>query len=301
MNLLHAWKTLIEAGQPLDASLELSPTEDAIADLLTYAWEHERLRTTHPWELDPAECRELDRRFGYTPPGTWSRLAGLAAGADVLHATMEGFMPVPTLDEFRGAPADAWRRRMLESFTRRLIPPAAAAALYVALEVHPVWGLRLGRQVGAFSSPTEPGPVGAALGKVDELVFGTIATLIATLRGLRNDRRYPIDALGDVLWAAALGARGVTHPDDQLEPVFPPTFVAPSDADERRMLTTRMSIVDIFDYVLVPAGVGRRDDAGFFRVDPAALLDVGVGSYDVPQQESWLSRLLWGEGSRRAC
>jgi len=129
VNLLHAWKTLIESGQPVETTPEPTPPTAAMAHLVAHAWECDVLRTTHPWELDPAVCRELDKRYGYTPAGTWSRLAGLAAGADVLHATTEGFVALPSPADFAAVDPDVWRRRMLEAFTKRLIPPAAAAAL----------------------------------------------------------------------------------------------------------------------------------------------------------------------------
>ncbi len=291
MDLYQAWKSLNDSADSRAVPIPADPVE-ALVDLLTFAHERPRLDTVHPWELAPRVARELHERCGYTPVGSWANLVGLAAGAGAFHAAGDGFVPMMS-------PTDVVRtrerasQRLVEAFTCRLIPPMAAAALYVALEVHPVWGLRLGRHVGAMDGDTEQTE---SLLHVEELVFGTIATLVAILRGLRRDRRYPVEALATVLEAIVAQIRDECLPADSDE--FPPVAFPDGDGG-RRAYSMKLSTDDLLDYVLVPAGVARRDDTGWFAVEPSRLLGIRVGPYSMDEQEGWLSQLLWG--TRRAC
>ena len=286
MNLLHAWKSLIESGRSLDEPLCVSDVDRAIRDLTVHARERGLLRTAHPWELDPAECRELHERFGYTPAGTWARLAGLAAGADILQATSGGFVCVAPIS----ATFEGLETRLVESFTRRLIPPAAAAALYIALEVHPMWGLRLGREVGVSPAYPNDDYDPRVMQRVEEIVFGTISALLAALRGLPNDRRYPLDALGDVLFHATSGARTIVTPPTH--PEFPPAYQEPPAPEERRVVTTSMAIADLFDHVLVRAQI----DGSEYWLD-GTLPPVAAPSA-TPRGRTWISTPLPKSPSR---
>ena len=207
MSLLQAHQKLLESGRPRGAEPDIVAPSRALVDLVRFADDGHTLASIHPWELAPRVSRELEDRFGYTPPGGWARLTGLAAGAGIVHATPDRFVVLATADWIEGQP-HRFCTRMVEAFTKRLIPPAAAAALYVALDVHPLWGLELGRDVGACQHPHGPSPgAKTALPVVRELVFGTLTGLVTSLRCVEADLRYPADVLGDVLWESAVSAR----------------------------------------------------------------------------------------------
>ncbi len=294
MSLLNAHQTLLAAGRPRGDDFTLTPPAEALQQLVEFADHHGRLDASQPWELAPWICRQLEDESPRTPAGGWSKLAGLAAGAGILHATADGFVPVATTSWIRNEP-DGFRRRMVEAFTARLIPPAAAAALYVALDVHPMWGLELGRDVGATDAPPRGITAGAtsALPVVKELVFGTLTGLLTALRCAEPDMRYPVDALGDVLWSSAVAARRLANAD-AVKHAGLPVFLD-GTVDQRRQLTTRLAISDLLDFVFVPAGVARRDDSGWFAADGDALIDVRIGDWELERQIGW-----WNDALRLA-
>lgn len=288
MSLLNAHQSLLGAARARGRELEPESCVPALIDLLEVAEERDFLPAAHPWELAPAVCRELEDRLGYAPPGGWSRLVGLSAGAGVFHAAAEGFFPLAT-PAWVEAEAASFPTRLVEAFTSRLIPPAAAAALYVALDVHPLWGLELGRDVGAMQAPVSA-PARMALPVVRRLVFGTITGLLVAMRTLDPDALYPVDALGDLLWWAAVRARGLARVSETpLEGL--PIFLDGS-AHERRLLTTRLAVADLLDFVFVPAGVVRRDDAGRFAAQPAPLVRARAGGLDLDDQIRWWAQAL---------
>lgn len=299
MSLLCAHQTLLESGRPRGDELHVEPPGPALVHLIHYVEDGGKLSSAHPWELAPHVCRELEDRLGYTPPGGWSRLAGLAAGAGVLHATTDGFHSIATVQWLLSQP-DGLRPRMVEAFTTRMIPPAAAAALYVALDLHPLWGLELGRDLGACEQPPHGLTPGAetALPVVRDLVFGTLTGLLTALRCVDVDRKYPLDALGEVLWQSVLSARTLACADAQKHAGLP--VFADNGPDERRMLSTRLAIADLLDFVFVPAGVARRDDGGWFAADPDALMNVDAGAWGIDQQVSWWNDALVLQ-RRKAC
>ena len=291
MSLLNAHRALLEAARPPTNPLQLQSPFGALVDLVELADERGLLESAHPWELAPSVCRKLEERSTHQPAGGWARLVGLAAGTGLLEASGDGFVVQMRAEELPGGP-DGTRRELVEAFTTRLIPPAAAAALYVALDVHPLWGLELGREVGSTCVDTGPvtAPSRKALPVVKELVFGTLAGLLTSLRCLNPSARYPVDALGDVLWWSAVRARELAGAD-QFRAIGLPIFGEGSPA-QRRMLTTRLAISDLLDFVFVPAGVARRDDSGWFMADRAALLDVCAGDWDLEQQVGWWNEAL---------
>lgn len=290
MSLLNAHQTLLSSGRPRGDGLTIQPPGAALRAVLRYA-ERDSLDAGQPWELAPHVCRALEDDVGGAPAGGWSKLVGLAAGAGVLHATPNAFIPIAT-EAWISRDSDGFRRRMVEAFTARLIPPAAAAALYVALDVHPMWGLELGRDVGASETPPHGITVGArsALPVVRELVFGTLTGLLTAMRCVEPNRRYPVDALGDVLWWSAISARELAQAD-RVRHAGLPIFMD-GTVDQRRQLTTRLAISDLLDFVFVPAGVARRNDAGWFAVDRDALIDVEIGDWDLERQIGWWNEAL---------
>lgn len=266
----------------------VSPRQ-ALADLVLYARRHGPLPMSNPWELAPRESRRIETELGYAPVGAWNGLLGLAAGTGLFVASEHGFEYTgvdPWLDDSR------CRLALLEAFTCMLSPPIAAAALYVALDVHPMWGLRLGEAVGAIRGEVTRRSdllADGGLASVRTAVFGTLAAFIAALRGLDARQEYPVDALAGLFGccaaAAAARARAEHVVDDRLLPVFV--------HDETEIVGSRMAslaVLDIVDTVFVPAGTLRRYDDGWFCIEPQALSNVTVGPYDVKRQQELFSR-----------
>jgi hypothetical protein len=301
MTLYDAHQTLRGGGTAATTPIQFDTPDAAVDALLRLADREGRLETSHPWELAPRVARSLSETTGFTPPGSWARVAGLAAGSGLLLARPDGFVPLAGPEAV--GDADSFRTRMVEAFTRRLIPPAAAAALYVTLDMHPVWGLRLGREV-ALTTEAPSDDLQRMTDRdvefVKRIVFGTIGGLLAVLRDLEAQRWYPLDQLGDVLWLLARETR------ETLSAAEPPSGVTPifvEDQDEvsRRAIATRVTVADLFDFVFVPAGVARRDDSGRFAIDAAALGTVRAGEMTPQQQEAFFAELAWGASDQEAC
>lgn len=278
---------LLAAGRPND-QLHPTPPVDALMQLLHFAEDGNALTSHQPWELSPAVCRRLEDGTGCTPPGGWSNLIGLSVGAgvfDVRRGLFVARVPSSQLPALIGDGSAA----MVESFTRYLTPPAAAAALYVALDVHPLWGIELGRNVGVIDTHARPLVDATALPRVQDFVFGTLTGLLMSLRCLNSEHRYPVDQLAEVLFQAAQSARamaGVERYSNGL-PIF-----LENAPPQRRLLSTRIAAQDLLDYVFVPAGVCRRDDAGGFTVNCDAIAAVGVGDWDLNAQRGWWAAAL---------
>ena len=293
--LLKAHTALLESARPADDLPRPRPPGEALARLVEFADRGAVLSTDveQKWELEPHVCRQLEDELGPIPSGGWSRVVSLAAGAGVLYVTGDAFVPVAG-PQWIADHEDGFCRRMVEAFTCRLIPPAAAAVLYASLDVKLIWGLEMGRAVGSSepAAPAVTAPGESGLPIVQELIFGTLTGLVTALRCTDVDARYPVDALGNVLWAAACAAS-----DDSgaltARPGGLPVF-GDHGMVARRAMITRPAISDLLDLVFVPAGVVRRDDSGWFVVNPQALADVQIGHWSIAEQIAWWNKAITG-------
>lgn len=324
MHGLHAYLELVENGRPLEQKPQAPPLHEPLMKLLAVAHAEGELGVEGAWRLDSRECRKLEKRHEMSPPGGWASLAGLACGCGVLRARREGFEPELQLAELTHWDDAAARTRLLEAFTRLLVPPATAAGLFILMGLHPAWGLRVAHATHARgrseftgetplnSSGIEPGwrdeslfpQATAAL--IEDAVFTAIAIVVAALRKLSPGERYPVDALGGLVYQASKFARQCV--EEQLDScanggvdggldggLAPFLGDGTEDKSTRNYRTLDFATVDLLDSLLVPAGVARRFDDGTFCLFDGALDGVRVGEMDADAQEVKLTWMLAGE------
>lgn len=185
-----------------------------------------------PWELSTLETDDLDLTLGEsTVPGGWSRLVALAAGTDMLTASGLYFelntgCNMPTCQD------------LVEAFTLKLAPPAAAAAVLVTLGIHFLEGLAIGRYTGISHAGSR---VNTAPPSVT-IVRSFITSIIEALVELDEGVSYSIDALVDVVHCAAKKA----------------TYY-----DLVNYSVVQLAVLDLLDLVFVPAGAAVRDEEHF--------------------------------------
>lgn len=313
MKGLHTYLELVENGRPMEKTPEPPALEVAILQLLEHAYRVDQLPVEGAWRLSSRVSRTLERRHETSPPGGWAALAGLACGSGVLCAMREGFGPELSIEEVAKWSPEHTRRLLLEAFTRLLVPPASAAGLFILLGLHPAWGLRVAHGThaerrseftGRPSENIEPGwrdqtifPERTAE-VVEEAIFSSIAAIVATLRKLSPERRYPVDALASVVDEACQFARqsALQDRDEAAEPGLSPFLDRPEGAGgHRNHRALDFVTVDLLDTLLVPAGSARRFDDGTFCIFEDALEGVRVGDWEAEEQEVKLTWLLAGE------
>lgn len=196
---------------------------------------------------------------------------------------------------------------LIEAFTRRLVPPATAASIFIAEGIHPAWGLRLAWEV-QHGDRTQAGSARPPMGDVlpacqieavRKAVFVFIALVIGTLERLEPCNSYPVDALGDVLEEALLFARSVGqcnaehHADDGLD-----IFIEEGTSNRRVM---QVLARDLLDEVFTPAGVVRDVGDARFAVVSDVLGDIRVGKMGVDEHKEWLEAFLKPDEASSAC
>lgn len=252
------------------------------------------------WRLHSAECEALEARFGWRPAGGWRALAGLLAGSPVLRPEARRFV-LRDADVQPGQWREgALRCALLEALTCHLVPPTTAAGLFLVMGIHPAWGLRLAATLHEdFCRPGEARPDAPThalwlhqtfppvrLEAVRHAIACALTVTLETLRTLDPHHRYPIDALGELVVAAAAFARGrlrerLDGTIDQGSPVLLDQLM-PTEARQRERAAAFASH-DLLDQVLVPAQIARRFDDDTFATLPDAL--------DLPYRVDQLSRL----------
>jgi hypothetical protein len=317
MEALNNYLELVENGRALAQPPEPAPLYEPVIHLMAYAHEHGELGVECAWQLDSKVSRRLEKAHDVGPPGGWARLAGLACGCGMLRPARTAFEPNMDMAEAVSLDEADLRRLLCEAFTRKLVPPASAAGLFIMLGIHPAWGLwvahvthnralardaeRAGRPGPLEYEPPpaiEPGWRDESIFEphvaevVNDAVFHSIAAIIATLRKLEPDARYPLDAFARLARNACHFARATAQAKLKesmtlgLAP-FLPEFDQPLD-----QRTQDFAMLDLFDSVLIPAGVARRFDDGSFCVFAGALDHVRVADMDPQAQETKLTWLL---------
>jgi hypothetical protein len=162
----------------------------------------------------------------------------------------------------------------------------------MTLGIHPLWGLRLAKLQGAAGSPVFEDEAAAklfpphVLEVASMITFGAIAGLFSGLKALEPGRAYPVDALMafasacfETAWRMAME---VWNPEADALALF--------NDDEPRfgsMGAVEMTIHDILDDVLVPAGLARRFEDGRFALH-AAVSGLTVGQLTSSEADGWL-------------
>jgi hypothetical protein len=240
------------------------------------------LRMKGPWRLHPSTSAELTEYADESPPGGWDSFTGLVCGAEYLEADSNTFEPQAEPEVVAKLDDATLRRQLIEGFSRQLIPPSAAAGLFLLLDIHPVWGLRVARRVQReHRSLSTIEPAGLSEDKAEVLetvrsfIFDVIDGLFDILRRLEPDTSYCIehiiDAIGEVVAdnREAYQLNDIDTGDD--------ISVRISGKDELNRLTDFLK-EDLFDSVLVPAGVvyWLDRDENWFGVREDAFADVEI-------------------------
>ncbi len=287
---------MVESGGKQGNEFDVQKVARALECLERRCQERGELRCEGVWRLHRQEVRELTAEHGFRPAGGWRALCSLAVGTGVLRAEEDSFVSGSATSSKWSS--DQVRAKLLESFTRWLIPPATAAGLFLAMNVHPLWGLRLARRLHV-DAPMVDGPVEGwrdeALLPDEDLrelrkgVFATLSTVLGGLRKLRKEERYSMESLvGFVGEAVKFGRQRIEAGGQGLEVLI-------EDAGHSKKAaarSTEFAAREFFDGVLVPAGVMRRYDDGTFGIDADVLDEVRVGGLGRDAQQSWLQTFL---------
>jgi hypothetical protein len=275
---------LHESGRPVESVKQHESILPAVEVVLRRVRQHGRLRTKAAWRLHPDEVRHLENLTGLSPSGGWSALIALLAGTDYLVAERSEFVAGEPLEATAGE--DDMRLALVEAFTLRLIPPQTAASVFMALGIHPAWGLRLAWEVQHRGDEEEPPPAlgvlpMVGLERVREVVSTFVFTIVETLRALESGRSYSITALTGVVEDAVLFARRAVLEEPTGDHGHIPMFL---EMDTSRTRLPTILTRDLFDDVLVPSGSACDLGGQRFCVFEGVLDRVRVfdGSHEEP-------------------
>ena len=306
MQTMERYLDLVENGRGLAGRGYSVPCiKRALEALLEYTESHGSLPLEGAWRLDAEAGRRLEEVTGYVPAGGWRGVASLAAGCGVLAASREAFDPnleLAALQEWSDAEAT---QRLLEAFTRRLVPPTTAAGLFIMLGLHPAWGVHLAHRShrrfadGEVEMPDRSSDHRAELFDessyevVERTVFGAIAGIVGALRDLEPEQTYPLDALAGLIESVCKSARREAtdrRPEGGWPGLSPFVDLEPEGRSNWRVIDFTTS--DLIDAFLVPAGAAHRFNDGSFCVAPGAFDGLRVGEMAPSAQDEHLMRLL---------
>lgn len=293
---------LQKSGRQEKNQFGVAKLADALGALQEECRKSGRLRAEGVWRLHREEATKLEERIGDRPPGGWRALCSLAVGTGILRADEEAFVEGPVSVEELCGHHRKTRASLVEAFTCWLIPPSTAAGLFLAMDVHPLWGLRLARRLH-LDAPNLDGPLEGwrdeallpdeDLAELRKGVFAALSIILSGLRRLSRDRRYGLAGLiGFVSEAMAYGRNQIDERGSGLEVIVGGTEGSPRAASRSLEFAAR----ELCEGVLVPAGVMRRYDDETFAVDASALEEVQVGHLGRDAQRSWFHCFLVDSG-----
>lgn len=289
---------LLESGREADNDFAGERVGEALQALVEKAQTDRQLDAEGVWRLHRRVGIELLDAGASAPPGGWRALCALAVGTGVLRAKDDAFVAGPlALDDWCDD-GDEVRRRLVEGYTRWLIPPATAAGLFLAMDVHPLWGLRLARRLHVDAPMIDGAMEGwrdeelLPDGDLDELrrgVFCSLSVIFSGLRKLEPHRRYCADVLQEFVGEAIEYGRERIEPSGEGLNVLIGTE---EESGPARARSSEFAAGELFDGVLVPAGVMRRYDDETCGVDAQVLESVRVGHLGRDAQRDWFRRFL---------
>jgi hypothetical protein len=276
-------KSSEQTGNINDGKIDEPNLTQNLKDLLDFAHSQtdEGLRMKGPWRLHPSTVSALKDYTADTPPGGWDAFTGLVCGAEYLEADSSVFEPMVEPEDIADLDEAGFRKQLIEGFTRQLIPPKAAAGLFLMLDIHPVWGLRVARRVQREHrtlSTVEPkkldGVNNEILEQVRALIFDVLDGIIGVLKTLDPDKKYCIEHIIDALGEVVADKRNI-HQLDDIESDALDMPVRISGDDELNRLTDFIK-EDLFESVLAPAGavLWLDRDENWFRVREGAFVNV---------------------------
>ncbi len=290
---------MLEGASEAEEAWEAPELAEALAVVWAMLEEKGKLKVEGVWRLAREEARMLSEIHGGRPPGGWRALCALAVGTGLIRAAENRF-EVGKDRQVLELEGPAVSRRLVEGMTRWLIPPGAAAGLFLTMGVHPLWGLRLARRLHT-DSPMLEGPMEGwrdeellpveSLEELRKGVFATLSVILSGLRRLRVDRVYEEDALsGFVMEAVEFGREQIDDPAQGLGVLI-------EDQRGARRRSSEFATDEFLDGVLVPAGVVQRGQDGSFRCRSEALQGVKVGGLAGVGQRQWFQRFLMATSS----
>lgn len=295
---MNSFVDMIESGRESDNDFDAQLVGRAVDALVKRCRDEGSLEVDGVWRLHREEARHLERQHGFRPPGGWRALCALAVGTGVLKARDDGFVIGDRSPADFGDDPDQVRCRLLESFTRWLIPPATAAGLFLAMDVHPLWGLRLARRLHV-DAPILDAPVEGwrdeellpdeDLAQLRKGIFAALSTVVSALGRLDNDHRYGLESLVGFIGQALKFGRDQIEPDGDGLDVLIDDIGNPEKARARSL---EFAARELIDGVFVPAGVMRRYDDDTFAVDPAPFDAIQVGQLGKDARRTWLQCFL---------
>lgn len=255
------------------------------------------LEANDGWRLARREIKELRKRAAGTPPGGWSSLVNVMAGCGYFSAETDAYYPNIAAQDLLKLPARRLQSRAVEAFTRYLAPPQVAAGLFIAMGIHPIWGLRVANAVECPYRPPSPIPEifermmpESHVEGVRQMIFGTLSIIVASLRKLPPNRAYPETAMVALIEVAVNAVRrtidlGAPSPD----------ILELYNTDLSPMLA-HVAAAELWDslatQVFVVAGLIERLNTLEFVVDSPALDLIEVDLMGANEQEKWLDFLL---------
>jgi hypothetical protein len=265
------------------ASLDTKPKatlKGALAALLRFALSYGELATDSAWKLSAETSRKLQNHTHFRPAGGWSNLCGLAAGP-FLKATNDAFVPTCTPEKIESLDESELRSRLLEAFTKDLIPPSTAAGVFILLGLHPAWGLRVAHAANEQAMDKDapngwpdsnifpPEVLDFALDNVGE----ALSDIVHHFAGLERDVCHTIEStvheLGETLAARCTEIRA-TYENDAFTGVPLLLSERGSSAVRNNFRVRDFLLNDLFRCVLIPAHCVRTfDDETFAVLDGA--------------------------------
>jgi hypothetical protein len=252
-------------------SANLQRATQAVLDL---ARELGSLPTVAAWQLEPLVAERLRQETGFSPCGGWCKLVALLAGTDFLDATKTGFV----LGARQELPHELTKTLLIEAFTQKLVPPTTAASTFLALGVHPAWGLRLAWQIQHGDDEAIRDVFATErLAILEEVVATFLCVLLEILCSLETGKSYRCELFGDAVAEAVEFARAKYVQTGGFEPFLdkPPKRIAHVLARE------------VLSSVLVPAGAGKLIDGSRFVIAPTEVMK--CAAFDVAKSK----RRLW--------
>lgn len=289
---------LLESGRAAKCEFDEGQVRQALKTLWWRCKERGELRTERAWRLDRQEAHELEVATGLRPRGGWRGLAGLAIGTGMMRAQEGAFLPRHgDLEDWIGEVMEE-RALLLEGFTRWLIPPGVAAGLFLAMGIHPAWGIRLAHELHLDGPIIETPAQGFRdstvmpqedLSELRKGIFAALSVMISGLRTLEPGWRYSQEALtGFIEEAICFGRAQIQESGEGLKVVIEEL----ENSDGSRGRSVEFAYRELMEGVMTPAGVMRCFDDATFAVDSAVFDAVRVGHLGRDAQRTWFQYYL---------
>lgn len=289
---------LLESGRVESCGFDGPEVRRALEVLWWRCKEQGELKTERAWRLCRQEALALEQETGFCPRGGWRGLAGLAIGTGMMRAQEGAFLARHgELEDWIGSSPEE-RVLLLEGFTRWLIPPGVAAGLFLAMGVHPAWGIRLAHHLHCdgpiIETPAEGFRDSTVMPEEDlsELrkgIFAALSVIFSGLRKLEPGWCYSQEALSGFIGEAIRFGRAQIEESGLGLKVVIDDLEGSGGAQAR---SVDFAYRELMEGVMVPAGVMRRFDDETFAVDSTVLEGLRVGHLGRDAQRTWFQDYL---------